>query len=174
MKVIYTCYGGSHSSPVAAAIHLGRLDPDRIPTPKELMSLDLYDRTSADDHGRVIFLGRDEAENEIYVLGRGAAGSIAERALRSGLELAGAQDMPIRMVDTLVCVNVWMRIGGFLSRALGLVTLGRPLVIYGTQKAFPSLVALVMRVRRDLGLEPGPPWAPRAGTRDRSVEVTIK
>ncbi|NMB17417.1 MAG: DUF3189 family protein, partial [Firmicutes bacterium] len=25
MKIIYSCYGGTHSSPVAAAIHLGRL-----------------------------------------------------------------------------------------------------------------------------------------------------
>ena len=150
MKVIYTCYGGAHSSPVAAAIHLGRLRPDRPPTPAELMALDLYDKTAARDYGRLAFLGRDEDGNEVYVLGRGPGGTAVERALRSGLELAGQGGMPVRLVDTLPCVNAWMRVGGFLSRALGLVALGRPLVIYGTRLAFPRLVELVSRVRREL------------------------
>ena len=44
MKIIYSCYGGTHSSPIAAAIHLGRLPDDRIPSPEELMKTDYYDK----------------------------------------------------------------------------------------------------------------------------------
>jgi hypothetical protein len=31
MKIIYHCYGGTHSSVIAAAIHLGLLPEDRVP-----------------------------------------------------------------------------------------------------------------------------------------------
>jgi xylulokinase len=42
MKIIYHCYGGSHSSVLAAAIHTGRLNPERLPTGEELMALPYF------------------------------------------------------------------------------------------------------------------------------------
>lgn len=147
MKVVYCCFGGSHSSPVAAAIHLGRLPADRVPFVQDLMALDLYDNTSNADMGTPVLVGVDEAGHEVYVLGRGKGAGIVERALVSGWRLAGRDDVPFLFADTLRCVNLWMRIGGFLSRGLHLVALGRPLVLYGTRLAFYRLVDFVQSVK---------------------------
>ena len=47
------------------------------------------------------------------------------------------------IVNTLRAVNWQMRIGGFLSRRLGLVSLGRPLVARGARRAYPQLTKIV-------------------------------
>ncbi|HHW14645.1 MAG TPA: DUF3189 family protein, partial [Firmicutes bacterium] len=36
MKVVFHCYGGTHASPVAAALYLGRLAEGRRPSWREL------------------------------------------------------------------------------------------------------------------------------------------
>ncbi len=43
-----------------------------------------------------------------------------------------------------------MRIGGYLSRQLGLLEIGRPIVLQGTQEAYPQLLALVARIRNEV------------------------
>src|SRR5690606_1821093 len=50
----------------------------------------------------------------------------------------------------LQTVNLPMRVGGYLSRRLGWVAVGRPLVVFGTRRAFPALVQLVEETRRKL------------------------
>lgn len=57
-----------------------------------------------------------------------------------------------RIVDTHPAVNIWMKIGGFSSRALGLVSFGRPIVTYGTLKTYKNLVELVKNVKEGLKL----------------------
>jgi hypothetical protein len=54
-------------------------------------------------------------------------------------------------VDTLPCVNIKMRIGGYLSRRWGLIKVGRPLVLQGTRQAFPSIVGLVAKTKKEVG-----------------------
>ena len=51
MKVIYSCYGGAHSSPVAAAIHLGKLPEERVPDAEALLQLPRFDRVDSEKHG---------------------------------------------------------------------------------------------------------------------------
>ena len=46
MKIIYHCFGGSHSSVSAAALHLGLLDRQRTPTEEELVRIPYYDKTT--------------------------------------------------------------------------------------------------------------------------------
>lgn len=150
MHVVYTCYGGAHSSPVAAALHLRLLPWDTVPTGKELMNVPLFDRTTKEQHGLVTYIGTDENGNKVYVLGRGGAHASVLRAVQSGVHLAEHNSPSVTFIDTLTVVNIWMRIGGFLSRAVGLTRLGRPLVIYGTRRAFPLLVALVRRTHTQL------------------------
>lgn len=150
MIIIYSCFGGAHSSPVAAAIHLGRLPSHRLPTDEELLSIDGFDRTTSDDYGRLRHVGADEAGHRIYVLGRGPGASAVERAFFFGYALAGGAGGEVRFVHTLPCVNAAMRIGGYLSRGLGLPALGRPLVLSGTRRAYPRLVELVNSVKASL------------------------
>ena len=167
MMVVYHCFGGTHTSAVAAAIHLGRLPRDRIPRAEELLRLPLFDRVSASDWGQLTEVGRDGFGHRVFVMGRGPGGVATVRALLSGFCLAGGpgQGDGLLLVDTLPAAGWPMRVGGYLSRRVGLVSLGRPLVIWGTQKAYPRLVELVRQVEQGLtrGAD-GPPSGTDAAT----------
>lgn len=159
-KIIYCCYGGTHSSAVAAAIHMGRLPRDRTPTWKELMSIPFFDRMTSENRGQLLPAGIDPQGRQVFVLGRGpdVRGMVA--AVRSGWMLAGGDPAELKFIDTLKCVNWLMRIGGFLSRALGLVQVGRPVVLCGTQRAYPALLHLVKKVEGEVLPSSPPPAAP--------------
>ncbi len=163
MKVIYSCYGGAHSSPVAAAIHLGLLPEDRVPEPGALMRIPRFDRVGSEEQGRAAFIGKDASGHEVYVLARGPAGKAVERAFFSGASLAGADPSEFLLVDTLVCVNLSMRVGGFLSRRLGWTALGRPIVLWGTRRAYANLVRLVRETKGRLAPRTGREENPRGG-----------
>lgn len=146
MKIIYHCYGGAHSSVIAASVHLGLVPTDRIPTATEIQRLALFDGPVGKDHGLIRFMGRDEFGNEIYTMGRRNAGKQIERVLLGVAEiLAGTGDLV--MVDVLAYVNWVMVVGGYTSRKLGLVTLGRPIVTLGVQRFFWDVVNVVQKVK---------------------------
>jgi len=148
-KIIYHCYGGAHSSVVAAAIHLGQLPADTLPTDADLMHLTLFDRQSKDGHGLLHFFGFDEQGRQVYCLGCRNAGQTVEQVLLQVAEMLGVRKELV-FVDTLHCVTLKMRIGGYLSRRWQLVRLGRPLVLAGTKEAFPDLVKLVQKVKSEV------------------------
>jgi hypothetical protein len=145
LVIIYHCYGGAHSSVVAAAIHLGRL-PLPAPSAAALLALPYFDQHTGRQQGRLFFYGTDAHGHKIFILGRARAAAILERTIRAVFQLAGRQER-VLFVDTLPAVNWLMRLGGFLSRRLGWVSLGRPLVAKGTLLALPKLTALVRGVQ---------------------------
>lgn len=150
MKVIYACYGGAHSSPLAAAIHLGRIKGDPWPSLEDIANVLYFDIVDGEDRGRVFPVGIDEYGNEVFVLGRGRNALPIEQAVRSGYILAGADPRQLLFVDSLKAVNWQMRIGGFLSRRLRLISLGRPLVTRGSRRAYPRLVEIVNETKQRL------------------------
>lgn len=151
MDIVYSCYGGAHSSVVAASIHIGLLPADQIPSPQQLNELKYYDKVTASERGKVIFIGIDKWGNRIFICGRGREKLGIEQAVKSGIILAGGNTEKLVFVDTLPAVNLWMRIGGFISRRLKWVKIGRPLVIWGTQKAFPHLLKIVDKTKAQYG-----------------------
>ena len=150
MKVIYHCYGGAHSSVIAAAIHLNQMNPEEKPSPHDLLKCAYFDEVPQEKLGVIHFLGEDEEGHQIYNMGCGASGAIVERALPDILKIYGESAHDLYMVDTLKCVNSLMRLGGYISRRLKLVPLGRPLVLKGSIMAYPRLAGLVARVKEDL------------------------
>ncbi len=150
MKIIYHCYGGAHSSVVAAAIHLNKLPKDSKPAPEEILSCAYFDEVPTEKHGLIHYLGRDENGHDVYNMGCGGGGKVIEKALPGILNIYGVSSEDLIMVDTLSCVNSLMRIGGFISRALKLTTIGRPIVVKGTIMAHPELLKMVEKVKSDL------------------------
>jgi hypothetical protein len=142
MKIIYHCFGGSHSSVTAAALHLGLLSKDRLPDGQELMALPYYDKTNSDDFGSIHFMGRDEQGNEIYVLGKKSLGNRFSHLLMGVAEMLGKEDQ-ILVINVMDRVNISMKLGGFTSRRISIPVLGRPVVIRGTRQAFGSMVNMV-------------------------------
>ncbi len=142
MKIIYHCFGGSHSSVLAAALHLQMIDKARPPSADDMMRLPYFDKTGADDFGIIRYMGQDESGNEIYVLGKKDLGARCSLMINGVARLLGAGDKVIT-VDCKSRLNIFMMMGGFISRRLGFPRLGRPILFYGTQKAFYRLVNLV-------------------------------
>ncbi len=150
MKVIYHCYGGSHSSVIAAAIHVGIM-PYHLPPPKEaFFSCPLFDQCNPENHGTIHLVGIDEKGNEVYSMGCRGSFPLLKNTMQGILKIMRFDPHYIYFVDTLPYVNLEMRIGGFLSRQWGLISLGRPMVLRGSQKIFYDLVRLVEEVKGDL------------------------
>lgn len=141
MKIIYHCYGGSHSSVIASALHLGLLSRERLPTMEEMMALPYFDKTTASDFGSIRFMGIDEFHNEVYVLGKKSFSPRYTRILTGVAEILGAGEQ-VLTVDCMDRVNWAMKLGGFTSRRAGIVSLGRPVLGKGTREAFFKLVNL--------------------------------
>ncbi len=146
MKVIYHCYGGAHSSVIAAALHLKLIEKHRLPSIEEMMAIPYYDKTDNGDFGSIRFMGIDESGNEVYVLGKKSMGDRYTQILVGVAEILGVGNQIIA-TDCLNRVNMSMKLGGFLSRRVGLVFPGRPVLLRGTRKAFMTLVNLVETVR---------------------------
>ena len=136
MKIIYHCYGGSHSSVTAAAIHLGLLSADKIPSGDELKNIPFYDRQVGNDHGLLRYMGNDEHGNQVYIIGRRNSSRILENMYQGLLQIYGINQREVLTVNVMPYVNWRMVIGGFLSRKVGFIRLGRPIVGIGTRDAY--------------------------------------
>ncbi|HNX28627.1 MAG TPA: DUF3189 family protein [Syntrophomonadaceae bacterium] len=142
MIIIYHCFGGSHSSVTAAAIHLGLLSSDRLPSRDDIMALPYFDKTTDNDFGSIRFIGFDDNNNAVYVLGKKSQSDRFSNVLTGIAELLDKKD-DLTAVNTMGRVNWSMKLGGYTSRKIGMAGLGRPVVIQGTIKAFWELVNLV-------------------------------
>lgn len=141
--VIYHCYGGSHSSVTAAAVHGGLLPRHKAPTKEQLLNLPFFDTQGSADHGYLQYIGQSGAGVKVYSVGFETASVPVIRGAKSLFALAGAPLDSVLYVDTRTVINSWMVVGGVLSRKFGLTLVGRPLVAWGTRLAFGKIVALV-------------------------------
>jgi len=151
MHIIYHCYGGSHSSVTAACLHAGLLKDTPVPKAKELLNLPYYDQQVAQDHGYIRFIGQDEYGNKIYITSKHNLGKGYETIMRSIASIAEIPNEQLVFIDTMPYVNWLMVLGGFLSRRLGWVKIGRPIVIKGTQLAFFSFSQVVNTIKTKYG-----------------------
>lgn len=73
---IYNCYGGTHSSALAAAYHLKKLPFSRKPSKNEILSTDCFNQLSPKEMGKLIFHGLDEEGHQVYTIGRGSSKAV--------------------------------------------------------------------------------------------------
>lgn len=149
MKIIYSCYGGAHSSIVASAIHMGYLPTDRIPSKEEILSTPYYDQSPKEFRGTPIYMGKDEKLREVYVVGLGPyRREYTEIAYNFAFQLNNQCKENIQITNVTPLLSFSVKLGGFLSRRLGLVELGRPLTVVGIQKRYNHFVELVEDVKK--------------------------
>lgn len=146
MRLFYCCYGSAHSSVTAANIHLGHLPGNRRATLGEILHQPLFDRAADYEVGIPREMGTDERGNEILVLGLAGGRQAMVQALTDFLTALGIQRSQAIFCDALQHAGVLMRIGGYCSRRLGWVWLGRPLCAGGVFK-YPRFVHHVRQVR---------------------------
>ncbi|WP_242946267.1 DUF3189 family protein [Geosporobacter subterraneus] len=148
LHIIYHCVGGSHSSSTAAAIHLNMLPIDHTPNTFDLLHIPFYDTQEKVDRGRIFLRGIDEYGNYVYNLSRQFIPHLMLPAILDLWEILGQNKEDILFVNTMPCVNIWMKIGGFSSRRLEWVKLGRPIVAKGTLAAYDCLIKLVQETKK--------------------------
>ncbi|WIV10730.1 DUF3189 family protein [Proteiniborus sp. MB09-C3] len=148
MNIIYHCVGGSHSSVLAAAIHLGLLPDDRKPTKEDILGISFFDTLSKQEQGKILLRGLDENGNKVFTLSRQFAPHLVLPAIEDAYQLGGGQLSDLLLVSTMSPVNWLMKIGGFSSRRLHLVAFGRPIAAYGTAKAYDKIAQLVNNAKK--------------------------
>lgn len=150
MMIVYHDVGGAHSTAMAANIHINKLPNNRLPTKEELMALPTYDKITKSQYGHLIYTGDDEFGNQVYTISRQRKPELVIPAITDMFRILKGDISDLLIVGTQPQVNIWMKIGGFSSRRLGLVAFGRPIVIYGSLKAYNSLVEVVKGVKKEL------------------------
>lgn len=148
MKIIYHCYAGTHSSVLAAAVHLGLIEAGTSLSERELFNCPLFDRLNQEHIGKINRMGEDNHGNEIFVLGCKNAGSMVEKILPEFCRIFNLDNNDLLMVSTIPCLNILLRIGGFLSRRAGLVTPGRFFLLLGARWAMNNIKLAVGEVKQ--------------------------
>lgn len=148
MYIIYHCVGGTHSSAVACAIHLGILPTDKTPKKDDILKIPFFDTLDKQDQGKIIFRGIDEKKNKVFTLSRQFSPQLVIPAIKDAFELGGGHRDQLIIVNTMPAVNTLMKIGGFASRRLNFVSFGRPIVALGAVKAYMNIVKIVESTKK--------------------------
>ncbi|MGG3805268.1 DUF3189 family protein [Metabacillus fastidiosus] len=149
MIYIYNCYGGTHSSALAAAYHLKKLPYDREPTKNEVLNIDIFNKLTPNDMGKLFFHGIDEEGNKVFTLGRGSS-KVVVPAMQSVCELfntAGKLEEQVIFSNTSPTVPLAMTFGGLFSRRFKINFIGVPLLVIGAKKAHPNIIKLVQNTK---------------------------
>ncbi|AGK97993.1 DUF3189 family protein [Clostridium pasteurianum] len=150
MIIIYHDVGGAHSTAIAANLHINRLPMDRLPSKKELLDLPTFDKVEKADLGHLLYIGQDEFGAKVYTLGRKYRPDLVIPAVEDMYSALHGDGEGLYIVDTHPTVNLPMKIGGFTSRQLKWVRFGRPIVTYGSIKAYMDIVNIVKAVKNNL------------------------
>lgn len=146
-RVLYHCFGATHSSVVGAAIHCGILRRGGPVTSLEVATVPGFDRRASSDIGHAFYVGRDERGCEAFAIGFDGARGILTRASLDLLELMGPCPRHVLPADTLSVVSPLVRIGGYLSRRWSVVTIGRRIAAVGIAASARDLQAVVADAR---------------------------
>ncbi|MBN8207804.1 DUF3189 family protein [Bacillus sp. NTK071] len=145
MIYIYNCYGGTHSSALAAAYHLKKLSSDRVPSKEEILNIDIFNKLKRSDMGRIIYHGEDERGDKVYTIGRGGSKVLLPALNHLSVLFHDTFDMkePVIFSNTSPTVPLAMTFGGMFARGLKINWIGVPLLIIGAKQTHQNIVNLV-------------------------------
>ncbi len=123
-----------------------------MPGYQDLIDLPYYDKVNSSEVGTIFHMGHDAQGNELYILGCRNCGPMVEKTTGEMNRILGIKSEVV-MVDTTPCLNIIIKIGGFLSRRLGLIRTGRFILHRGICLAFPKFKELVRNVKQKLDRE---------------------
>ena len=150
MIIIYNCYGGTHSSILTSAVHLGLLPSDSIPSKQEILNTEYFNRLRYKDMGRLILHGVDEAGNKVYTIGRGTSRALVPAMRNLTMEMHKLYNVNegFAYVNTSGTVPITMTLGGFFSRGLKINAIGVPLLAIGAQHNYKKIVDLAQKTKQ--------------------------
>ena len=146
MIYIYNDYGGTHTTSMAAAYHLKQLpQSDRKLTSEEILNIELFNKLTKKDFGKLIFHGKDEDGNSVYTIGRKRNKLLVPALKELTLLLQNNFHFTEKIVfsNTSPTVPIVMSFGGFFSRGLKIDFIGVPLLIIGAKQCCDNIYRLV-------------------------------
>ncbi|MBU8906047.1 DUF3189 family protein [Desertibacillus haloalkaliphilus] len=149
MIYVYNCYAGTHSSALAAAYHLNKIPRDRTPTKEEILTIDIFNKLTSKDMGKLIYHGNDESNHPVYTVGRGNSKAVvpALSGLVDILHQHGQTDEKVIFSNASPTVPLAMTFGGLFSRRLKIDFIGVPLLIKGAKQAYDDIAKLVEKTK---------------------------
>ncbi|MDD9271586.1 DUF3189 family protein [Paenibacillus sp. GCM10023248] len=150
MIYIYNDFGGTHTTALAAAYHLKKLDETREPTKKEILNTHNFNKLVYKDRGKLYFHGKDEDGNKVYTMGRGRS-KILVPGIYNLIDMLieeGVLHEKIILSNTSPTVPFSMTCGGMLSRWLKIDFIGVPLLIIGAKQAYQDIIHLVHHTKK--------------------------
>ncbi|MDD3838949.1 MAG: DUF3189 family protein [Clostridia bacterium] len=151
MYIFYACYGSAHTSITAASIHLGYLPDDHVPLADEFNKVPFYDQMPPEKIGSPLYMGIDSYRNQIFSIGMKSSRKIVTNSIYSLLNINGVKKNII-IINSLIDLNLFTMTGGFMSRRMNWVLIGRPLTVYGIRKSYRKLVDLVESVKNTVAM----------------------
>jgi len=138
-RIFYACYAGTHSSVLAASLHLGRVKPG-----DNLCDLPFFDRRESKDIGVPVKIGVDAYGSEIYAMGTGWLSARVEKPLCDLIEVASPN------AKACICsvrgfLDFFARCGGFASRRCSMVWPGRQIIAASLARRIPEMQVAVRR-----------------------------
>ncbi|TMW73308.1 DUF3189 family protein [Alteribacter natronophilus] len=150
MIYIYYDFGGTHSTSMAAAYHLGLLNRtgDEL-TKEEIEAIPYFNKLEKQDAGEFIFRGTDEGGNEVYTIGKRREKLVVPSLINFIHILEGKRELTEKVVfsHTSPTVPLAMTFGGFFARGLGINAIGFPLLVIGARQASSSIRKLVEKTK---------------------------
>jgi hypothetical protein len=143
VRVVYHCFGAAHSSVAAAAIHCGRLAPEGPVRLWDVLSVPGFDQRGGKDIGAAFYVDCDGNGSDVFVIGFNGVREMITRAVIGLLARLPEGGRHVVLAETLPLVSALAKIGGYTSRRLGLVRLGRPLAAAGIVLSIPALRRIV-------------------------------
>jgi Protein of unknown function (DUF3189) len=146
---IYHDFGGTHTTSLAAAYHLGIIQNRQLEK-EEIIQVPFFNKLTKKDAGTLIFHGLDEEENQVFTLGRRSSKLTIKTLHHFCLLLSNRKAIHEKIIlsNTSPAVPVIMSIGGFLAHGLGLGPLGTPLLIKGAQQCCGIILDLVNETKK--------------------------
>ncbi|WP_445487506.1 DUF3189 family protein [Niallia sp. 03133] len=146
MIYIYNDYGGTHTTSLAAALHLQIIKPPITPlTKEEILAVPYFNKMTKKDFGKLIFHGQDSDGHSVYTIGRKSDKLVVPSLKEFGLLLFEHFQVEERIIfsNTSPTVPLPMSLGGFFSRGLKIDIIGVPLLVMGAKQCIQTISELV-------------------------------
>ncbi len=140
MIIVFQCYGGTHTSVVAASLYIGLIPRNRPPEYTTLLNLPHFDRVDDRMVGGLNHIGNDSKGNPVFALGSRGHGAQMRLLMGAFLCFCPMTVAGVYVIDCMHCLTLATRAGGFISRRLGMPFLGRLLLFLGLRRALPDLL----------------------------------
>ncbi|MFC7785036.1 MULTISPECIES: DUF3189 family protein [unclassified Rossellomorea] len=149
MIYIYNDFGGTHTTSLAAAYHLHLLKPGNL-TKKDVLSVPFFNQLTKKESGHILYHGIDKEDNPVYTIGRRNSKYVvpALADLSTILLRRYGKREKIIISNTSPTVPPLMTAGGFLSRELGIDSIGVPLLVKGAQQCHTLIYQLVEETKQ--------------------------